>query len=84
MEIKVRFKKPVPLDKELRVVGRITRDTSRFFEGTGELLLPDNSIAAEGQGKYLKLPLTQIADFNQEEQEWQVVPLPEDPDFVDL
>ena len=84
MEIKVRFKKPVPLDKELRVVGRITRDTNRFFEGTGELLLPDNSIAAEGQGKYLKLPLTQIADFNREEQEWRVVPLPDDPDFVDL
>ena len=84
MEIKVRFKKPVPLDKELRVVGRITRDTNRFFEGTGELLLPDNSIAAEGQGKYLKLPLAQIADFNREEQEWRVVPLPDDPDFVDL
>jgi len=83
-EITVRFKKPVPLDRELRVIGRITRDTNRFFEGTGELLLPDNSIAAEGQGKYLKLPLEQIADFDRAEQEWRVVPLPDDPDFVDL
>lgn len=83
-EITVRFKKSVPLNTELSVIGRITKDANRFFEGTGELLLPDGSIAAEGQGKYLKLPLDKIADFNREEQEWRVVALPEDPEFVDL
>lgn len=83
-EITVRFKKPVPLDGQLRVIGRITKDTNRFFEGTGELLLPDDSIAAEGQGKYLKLPLEQIADFDREEQEWRVVSLPDDPQVIDL
>ena len=32
MEITVRFKKPVPLDEELRVIGRITKDAKRIFE----------------------------------------------------
>ena len=83
-EITVRFKKPVPLHAKLRVISRVTKDTNRFFEGTGELLLPDGSIAAEGQGKYLKLPLEKIADFDREEQEWEVVSLPDDPEFIDM
>jgi uncharacterized protein (TIGR00369 family) len=84
VEITVRFKKPVPTDRELRVVGRITRDTSRFFEGSGELLLPDGTVAVEGMGKYLKMDLEKIADFDHEEQQWRVVRNPEDPESVEL
>lgn len=84
VDLQVRFKKPVPLDEELRVVGRITKDSHRFFEGTGELLLSDGTIAAEGHGRYLKTPLEKIADFDVEAQEWGIVELPEDPDEVDL
>jgi uncharacterized protein (TIGR00369 family) len=79
IDLQVRFKKPVPLDEELRVIGRITRDSSRFFEGSGELLLPDGSVAAEGHGKYLKAPLEKIADFDVDAQEWGVLHSPEDP-----
>ncbi len=84
VEISVRFRKPVPLDQELRVIGRITRDSKRVFEGTGEILLPDGSIAAEAKGKYMKLPLDQIADFNEGEQNWEIQNLPEDPDFIEI
>jgi len=84
MEITVRFKKLVPLDQELRVIGRITKDSRRVFEGTGEILLPDGTVAAEGQGKYMKLPLEKIADFNAEEQDWQVNSLPDDPEYVEI
>lgn len=84
VDLQVRFKKPVPLDQELRVVGRITKDSSRFFEGAGELLLEDGSVAAECHGKYLKAPLEKIADFDVEAQEWGVVDSPADPKEVDL
>ncbi len=83
-EFSVRFKKPVPLDQELRVVGRITRDSRRIFEGTGEILLPDGEIAVEGVGKYIKLPLDDIADFDYDEQEWKAVPDENDPKVIDL
>ena len=68
VELTVRFKKPVPLECELRAIGRITRDTSRLFEGTGELQLPDGTIAAEASGKYMKMSIEQIAagDFSRE------------------
>ena len=84
VELNIRFKKPVPLEQELRVLGRITKDSSRFFEGTGELLLEDGTVAAEGHGKYLKVPLEKIADFDVDEQEWRVIMTDDDPDSFEL
>ena len=75
----MRFKKPVPTDTPVRVVGRIVKEGSRFFEGTGEILLEDGSVAVEGQGKYIKMPLEKIADFDRDAQEWKVVASPDDP-----
>ena len=83
-EFQVRYKQPIPLGVELRVVGRITKDSRRLFEGSGEILLPDGQIAVEGSGKYFKLPLDEIADFDFEEQEWKTVPSPEDPQTIEL
>lgn len=84
VEIALRFKKPVPTDQELRVVARITRDTSRFFEGSGELLLPDGTVAVAGKGRYLKMDLEKIADFDHDEQDWRVVANASDPEFVEI
>jgi uncharacterized protein (TIGR00369 family) len=84
VELSIRFKKPIPLTQELRVVARIVSEDRRFFVGNGELLLEDGSIAAQGRGRYLKQPLEQIAEFDPVEQEWRVVPTPEDPEFVDV
>ena len=79
VDLQVRFKKPVPLNEELRILGRITKDSSRFFEGKGELLLQDGTVAAEGHGKYLKIPLEKITDFDVDHQEWGVVQSDDDP-----
>ena len=82
IEFKARFRKLVPLTEELRIVGRITRESKRVFEGTGELLLQNGDIAATGVGKYLKMPLSSIADFDKDENEWRVVRSPQDPDRI--
>lgn len=79
VEFTTRFKKPVPTDQELRVVGRITKEDGRFFEGTGEVVLPSGEIAATGHGRYIKMQLEKIADFDVEEQEWRVIESPSDP-----
>ncbi|MCX6137089.1 MAG: PaaI family thioesterase [Ignavibacteriales bacterium] len=84
IEFTAKFRKPVPLDQELRVVGRITSENSRLFEGTGEVYLPDGDVAATGSGKYLKLPISKIADFDEVEQEWRVNTTPSDPMSIDL
>ena len=84
VEFKVRYRQPIPLGVELRVVGRITKDSRRLFEGSGEILLPDGQIAVEGIGKYIKLPLDEIADFDFEEQEWKTVLSESDPQSIEL
>ena len=84
VELNVRFRKPVPLDREVRVLGRITRDSGRLFEGTGEIVLEDGTIAAEAQGKYMKVALETVADVEFREEEWVAddLPLPDEIELV--
>lgn len=62
VELTVRYRKPVPLDGEVRAVARITRDTPRMFEGAGEICLADGTVAVEASGRYLRLPIDRIAE----------------------
>ncbi len=73
-ELNVRFRQPVPLDVELTAVGRIVREASRLFEGTGELYLPDGSVAAEAAGKFVKLDMQKLGLFDPEQEQWYVRP----------
>jgi len=61
IELNVRYRKPVPLDGELKAVAWAVKDGSRTFEGAAELLLPDGAVAAQATGKYVKLPVETIA-----------------------
>lgn len=72
IEIALRFQQPVPLEIELTARGRITKENRRLFEGTGELYLPDGTIAVTASGKYIKLPLDSIADVDTQALGWQV------------
>jgi acyl-coenzyme A thioesterase PaaI-like protein len=80
VEFSVRFRRPLPLDEDVRCVARITRNTSRLFEGSGEILLPDGEVAVEATGKYIKQSLGEITTRDFAEREWFADPrdLPED------
>ena len=69
-ELTVRFRKPLPLDGEIRVIGRITRDTPRLFEGSGEIVLDDGVVAVEARGKYMKMALDAITDGDFDQRDW--------------
>ena len=51
-------------------IGRITRDSRRLFEGTGEIVLEDGTVAAEAQGKYMKMAVDEIASQDFSDNEW--------------
>jgi len=83
VELSVRFRKPVPTEGEVRAVGRITKDSRRLFEGTGEILLDDGTVAAEAKGRYVKLDIEAIAGDELDLSQW----MPDGrghPDKVDL
>ena len=83
VEFSVKFRKPVPLDREVKVIARIVSENKRTFEGTGEILLEDGSVAVEGKGRYLKMELGKITDFDFEGESWQVVESDDDPKEVE-
>jgi uncharacterized protein (TIGR00369 family) len=82
-ELSVRFRKPLSLDGPVRAIGRIVRDTPRLFEGTGEIVLDDGSVAVEARGKYVKMPLEAITDGDFDQREW-FADTREPPATVDL
>lgn len=84
LELKTRFRKPVPLGQELKIVGRVTNEGSRSFEGTGEIVLPDGEIAVSAEGKYMKVNIERIADDPWINDEWFLVESPDDPSVIEI
>lgn len=84
IDLSVKFKKPLPLNEELKVIGRITNESSRMFEGTGEIILQNGDVAVTAFGKYMKVPLDKITDFDREENEWKIVELETDPKEIQI
>lgn len=61
VELNIKFKKPVPLDKPVKAVARLTRNSRLLFEGTAEIILEDGSVAATGHAKYVKMTIEKLA-----------------------
>ena len=62
VELNIKYKKPVPLNEKLLVVGEVTRNTRLLFEGRAQILLPNGDVAAECTAKYMKMTLKNISD----------------------
>jgi acyl-coenzyme A thioesterase PaaI-like protein len=84
LELKTRYRKPVPLGQELKVVGRVTSEGTRSFEGTAELLLPNGEIAVSAEGKYIKLNIDKIADDKFINEEWFLKDSSDDPSEIEI
>ncbi|MEG1547670.1 MAG: PaaI family thioesterase [Clostridia bacterium] len=83
-ELAVRFKKPVPYDVPLLITSRLTSNSKRMFEGEGEIRLQNGDIAASATGKYVKLALDAIADFEAAGDSWERYDLEDDPAEIDI
>lgn len=84
LELETKYRKPVPLDQELKVIGRVTSEGSRSFEGTAELLLPDGEVAVSAFGKYIKLAIDKIADDQFINDQWFISDSPDDPSEIEI
>jgi acyl-coenzyme A thioesterase PaaI-like protein len=84
LELKTRFRKPIPLDQELKIVARITSEGNRSFEGTGEIVLPNGEIAVSAGGKYMKVSIERIADNMEVDDNWFLPDSTDDPSEIDI
>ena len=74
VELSTRFRKPVPLGVELTARGRVVDPSQRLFEGSGEIYLPDGSVAVAATGRFMRLPLDEISSIDPEALGWRVYP----------
>ncbi len=84
LELNVKFRKPVPYDEELKVVCKITKETSRTFEGEGRIVLPNGDIAVIAEGKYFKMHVDKITDADFTEDQWFKVENENDPKEIEV
>jgi acyl-coenzyme A thioesterase PaaI-like protein len=84
LEFKTKFRKPVPLGQELKVVGRVTSEGTRSFEGTAEILLQNGEIAVSAEGKYIKLTADKIANDQFVKNEWFYPQSLDDPSEIEI
>lgn len=82
VNLELKYRQPVPLGENLKCLARITRNTRKIMEGTGEIYLPDGTIAVSGHAKYFKVPLDEV--FEQEVFENQWVELGDENDPTEI
>ena len=75
-DLKIKYRKPLPLNVELKAVCRVTKDNRLMYEGTGEIYTPDGKVAVSAEGRYMKLDVKTITDidFSQDSEHWKVYP----------
>lgn len=84
VELNVKFKKPVPLDNNIRVICSIASDKSRIFEAEGKIVLSNGDTAVTAKGKYIKLSLDKITKEEFIDDQWFKVENDNDPNEIDL
>jgi acyl-coenzyme A thioesterase PaaI-like protein len=72
--LEIVFRKPVPLDQELTVVGELRRDRGMAYEARGEIRLGDGTVLVEGKGLYVRIPDDRVEQVSSRLDFWKVVP----------
>ncbi|MGC1392252.1 MAG: PaaI family thioesterase [Bacteroidales bacterium] len=84
LELKTKFRKPIPLGQALNIVGRVTSEGTRSFEGTAEIVLPNGEIAVSAEGKYMKVPIDRITNDTFINDEWFLSERQDDPTDIEI
>jgi len=84
LELKTKFRKPIPLGQEIKIVARITNEGTRSFEGTGEIILPNGDIAVSAEGKYLKVSMEKIVENGEIDEDCFFAESTEDPSEIEV
>ncbi|MBK7981030.1 MAG: PaaI family thioesterase [Ignavibacteriae bacterium] len=84
LELNVKFKKPVPYNEELKVICKITNETSRTFEGEGRIVLANGDVAVTADGKYFKMHVSKITDVDFTVDQWFNVADEKDPEEIEV
>ena len=84
MEITVKYRKPVPLNSELKLAGRIVGETGRTFTGKGIIEDMEGNLLATAAAVYFKQPVEKIINSETSGFLWEVFPDEEMPEEIEI
>ncbi len=72
-KLDIRYRKPVPTGKPIRLIGRAGKDNGKIASATGEILDADGKILAEVEAVYVNIPEQALAGVSPEALGWKVI-----------
>jgi uncharacterized protein (TIGR00369 family) len=79
--LNLRYRRPIPLDQPLTVVGQALGWKRSLFEARGQIILADGQVGAEAEGTFAEVRPEQVEQLAGALGFWEVVPDAEPPDF---
>lgn len=73
-KMELRYRKPVPVESPLTLIGRLVKDRGRLAEARSEIRLADGSLAAEAEITLVQLPADTVSSASLETLGWRVYP----------
>jgi len=72
--LEVVFRKPVPLDQEITIVGELIRNRRLAYEARGRVEMADGTVLVEGKGLYIRISGDAVEQASARLDFWEVVP----------
>jgi acyl-coenzyme A thioesterase PaaI-like protein len=73
-KLTTRYRRPVPTETPLKMIGKVVKDRGRIVEAKVELFGPDGALLAEADGLMVALPEDFLKGMDPEALGWQVYP----------
>ncbi|MGD8586988.1 MAG: PaaI family thioesterase [Chloroflexota bacterium] len=74
VKLEVKYRRPVPTETPLRIVGRVVRLRGRLGQAVGEILLPDGGVAAESAMTLADVPAEMLVGVDLDALGWRIDP----------
>jgi len=74
VRLQVLYRRPVPVETPLRIIGRIVRIGGRLGKARGEIILPEGKIACESEITLADIPARLFSTASRELLGWRVDP----------
>lgn len=76
VKMEVKYRHPVPTETPLFIVGKVVRLRGRLGKAVGEIILPDQTVAAESAMILADVPAEMLANADMDALGWRVDELP--------
>ena len=72
VRLEVKYRRPVPTETPIRIIGRIVKLDGRRGKAVGEIILPDGTVAAQSAMTLADMPAAMLVGVNLDELGWRI------------